>query len=213
MIGKRTFSALMLTAGLALAAMMPFVIADTIDNPGDFVITATGGYIRVGTQQFTLDPANPPSISGSVDDGGNVVIPITGILFPETVVNVPLIGDVIVRIAPQGDAMGTLNPITGQANFTVSLKIQLVNRLLGANCGIGPVTANVTTGVSGSLMGMPYNMDDGTATYVNNEFSVPRSSGCGLLGGAIDTFAHLPSNPPNNEIVLSVVFDPVFTGS
>src|SRR5262249_55867832 len=156
-----------------------------------FTIYATSGYIKVGNNQFNIDPANPPAIRASVDANGNVVIPTAGIMFPETVVSVPGIGDITVRITPQSDGMGTLNTITRDGAFSISIRIQLINRLLGSNCGIGPVTAVVTTGDSGSLTGVPYDQTVGTAAYVNNEFAVPRSSGCGLLGGLLDAFAGL----------------------
>ncbi|MBI1746600.1 MAG: hypothetical protein HYR55_08435 [Acidobacteria bacterium] len=213
MLRNKISMAVLLAISLFAMVSSPFTLADTVDNPGDFVITATSGYIKVGTQQFNINPDSPPSIGGSVDTDGIVTIPISGIEFPDTVISVPLIGDITVRMEPQGDAMGALNPITGEANFSISLKVRLINSLLGSNCGIGPINAIMTTGSSGSLVGVLYDQSLGTATYVNNEFGVPRSSGCGLFGSIIDSFARLPSNPPNNEILLNVQYDPIITGS
>ena len=210
---NRSFSLSVAALAMSLVLLMPWVVADTVDNPGDFTLVATSGYIQVGAQQFNINPDNPPTINGSIQTDGTVTIPTAGIMFPDVAIMVPIIGSITVRIEPQSDAVGVLNPITGQANFTISLRIRLIHSLLGSNCGIGPVTATITTDQSGALVGVPYDQTVGTAVYVNNEFGVPRSSGCGLFGGTIDSFAGLPSNPGNNAIVLSVQYDPILTGS
>lgn len=189
------------------------LFADTVDNPGPFTVTAGSGYLKVGSQIFEIDPENPPTMTGEVDTEGNMVIPLSGIAFPETVVEVPILGQVTVSIVALGDATGTLNPVTGESVINFSLRVRLMNRLLPAGCGIGPINARLTTVESGFFTGELYNQEAGTATYVENAFGVPRSNGCGLFGGAIDSFAGLPSPAPNNEIQLVVQFDPIFFGS
>src|SRR5262249_19160876 len=123
------------------------------------------------------------------------------------------LGEVTVRFVPQSDAAGTLNPVTGDATLTLSIRFQLMHSLLPPNCGIGPVDATLTTGPSGKLTGEPYDQTTGLATYVNNEFSAPQSSGCGVLGGPIDSFLSLPSDQPNNSIQVPTQSAPFSPGS
>ena len=195
------------------AAIATSVFADTVDNPGSFQLTVNSGYIKIGSQRFDIDPGSAPVFQGMVDGDGFVVIPASGIAFPDTTVDVPVLGTVTVRIEFPEDAAGTLNPLTGLADLTITIRVRLLNRLLPAGCGIGPISPVLTTDVSGDLTGVPYDQNAGTALYVSNDFSVPRSSGCGAFAGAIDGFAGLPSPAPNNEIQLAAQFDPIFTGS
>ncbi len=146
-------------------------LADTVDNPGTFTLNFDAGTLQIGR----LNPVaiDALTITGSVDSAGNVTIPIEAIVLPDFVVTTD-IGDVTVRFIPLADGSGLLDPLAGDATASVSFRIRLIHSLLPAGCGIGPVDATLTTGTDGGLTGVPYDMGDGTATYVNNTFEVPR---------------------------------------
>jgi hypothetical protein len=147
-----------------------------------------------------------------VDSQGNVLIPLSGVSFPDATIPSP-IGDVIVRVEALTDATGILYPITGDATLAISVRARLINQLLPPDCAITPISPLLTTGMSGALTGVPYDQTNGTATYVSNDFSVPRSSGCGAFGGALDDYLGLPSGAGNNEMQFVSFFDPIITGS
>ncbi len=188
--------------------------ADPIDNPGTFTISAIGGYIKVGSQRFDINPDRPPTLSGSIGSDGLSTIPQAGIVFPDAVLGFPVIGDVTVRIEPISDGSGDLNAATGDADATISVRVRLINGFLGSNCRIEPVTLTATTGISGpaQMQGVSYDQIAGTATLVSNDFSVPRSMGCSV-SSLVDGQLGLPSAPPNNELQLNVVFNPILTGT
>jgi hypothetical protein len=184
--------------------------ADPIDNPGPFTLTASSGYISVGSQRFDINPDNPPSLSGQIDSMGVATIP--NLVFPDVIVIVPLLGAVTVRIEAISDATGNINAATGDGSAAISLRVRLIHALLGPNCRIEPVDIAATTGDSGRLTGVPYDQTTGTATLVSNDFSVPRSTGCNF-GSLVDSQLGLPSPAPNNELLFNTAFDPILVGS
>lgn len=196
----------------ACLAIPQFVYADTVDNPGPFTITARSGHLKVGSGTFDINPNNPPSLAGTIDSSGVSILPAESIIFPDAVISVPFIGNVTVRIQPLSDGSGGINALTGDGDATISLRVRLINSLLGPNCRIEPVNLTATTGSSGLLQGVLYDQTVGTATFVSNDFSVPRSTGCNF-GTVVDGQLGLPSDPPNNEVVLGVSVDPILTGS
>ncbi len=189
-----------------------FALADTVDNPGDFNLSFDDGVLKIGN----LDPVSQISqltIAGSVDGDGNVTIPAESIALPDFTVPSP-VGPVTVRFVPLDDATGTLNPLTGEATVTLSMRIRLIHALLPNTCGIGPINVTLTADQDGDFMGVAYSMDDGTATYVNGTFEVPGSDSCGGLESTIDGIVGLPSPSGNNYVDgLHGMFDPVFVGS
>lgn len=188
--------------------------ADPVDNPSDFVLTFDTGTIKIGNLDEMAIGAL--SIAGTVLDGdGNVFVPASGIMLADTTLVAPIIGNVTVRFEPLSDATGTLNAVTGDATAGLSVRVRLINPSLPPACAITPVNIVLTIGADGDLVGIPYSMDDGTASYVNNSFSVPATSGCGaLFGPIINSQIGLPSNPPRNFVNnLHGTFDPIFTGS
>jgi len=197
---------------LASLVVSALALADTVDNPGDFNLSFDDGVLKIGN----LDPVSQISqltIAGSVDGDGNVTIPAAGIVVPDFDVPSP-VGPVTVRFVALDDATGTLNPLTGEATATLSMRIRLIHTLLPDTCGIGPINATLTTNQDGDFMGVAYSMDDGTATYVNGTFEVPASDGCGFFGGTVDSLVGLPSPAGNNWVDgLHGTFDPVFFGS
>jgi hypothetical protein len=186
--------------------------ADVVDNPGPFNLTFDSGILKIG--QLNPMAIDQLTIAGSVDGDGSVTIPMAGIALPDFTLTGTPIGDVIIRFVPLADGTGSLNPLTGDAVAAISFRVRLINTFLPAGCAIDPINAALTTGTDGALTGVPYSPDDGTATFVNNTFAVPRTSNCGLFGGAIDSQIGLPSGSGNNFIdQLHGTFDTIFVGS
>lgn len=191
-------------------------LADTVDNPGPFTQTFDAGTIKIGSQQPPFDIIDL-QIQGDVDGDGNVRIPAENVVLPDLHIDTPF-GTVTARLVAASDASGTLNPLTGDATINLPLRVNLIlPGILPPGCGVGPTDVTLTTGSDdGVHFGVPYNPDpaDGSATYVNYTFSVPRSAGCGLFGSFIDGQVGLPSSPGNNYVDgLHGIFDPVFFGS
>ncbi len=148
-------------------------------------------------------PKEDTTISGSISASGAVTIPQSGIYFPPAYLEAS--GAVLTaRIQPTGSGTGNLNPLTGAANLSISVRVKLEGSPsgidLGGSCYIGPLALAVTTGTTSPpapntpISGTPYNADTGTAALVNNSFSVPGASGCGPLG--------LANGPINDELGL-----------
>ena len=214
--------------------------ADPVDNPGDFTVTIGGGYLAIGThspqERFSIDTLNPPIVSGTITDtSGTTFIPSSGIAFPPTdrVVDTP-IGPITVHITivPTADGSGNLNALTGLSTVSFAVRIHLTDDggLLTGNCYIGSpsgISINLTTSVSGTLNGVPYDQTTGLAGYVDNGFAVPGASGCcafGVCNGNINSNLGIPAGAGINKAVLlddtdptnpvpTNQFAPIFTGS
>jgi len=186
--------------------------ADVVDNPGPFNLTFDSGILKIG--QLSPMAIDQLTIAGSVDGGGNLTIPMAGIVLPDFVLTGTPIGNITVRFVPLTDGTGSLNPLTGEAGAAISFRVRLINSLLPAGCAIDPINVALTTGTDGGLTGVAYSAVDGTASYVDNTFAVPRTSNCGLFGGAIDGQIGLPSASGNNFVdQLHGTFDTIFVGS
>ena len=126
-------------------------------------------------------------------------------------------------VRPAG-LISNFNPVAalvpGTPTFTLPVKIQLINPLLGGNCYIGsdddPIVLNPAFSVPGTLSFTPD--PDPTefpnvvvisatgSTLTDTSFSVPVANGCGPGGvadAAIDFLLGLPSPSGANELVLS----------
>jgi|GEM_PF-2465591 len=234
---RRMPAALAIVGALTLTT---HAAADPVDNPGDFVVTIGGGYLAIGThspqERFNIDALNPPVVSGTITDtSGTTFIPASGIIFPPTdrLVDSP-IGpiNVHITIVPTADGSGNLNALTGLSTVSFSVRIHLTDDggILTSNCYIGSpsgISINLTTDVSGTLNGIPYDQTTGLAGYVDNGFAVPGASGCctlGLCNGAINSNLGIPAGPGINKAVLlddtdptnpvpTNQFVPIFTGS
>jgi len=175
-------------------------------------------------------PYTPVSITGTIDASGNVNVPTSGVIFPNAYLYDASAGIITVQIIPSNPATGTLDPLSGAASIRVRVYIKLTNTAggllsLGSSCTIGtsgsPIDLNVlTTGTTSPpapnapISGAPYNASTGTATLVNNSFSVPGASSCGLLGAAnstINSTLGLPSAAGNNEVQMQGNIVPVIT--
>jgi len=202
-------SSLAVAAALLTSSM---AAADPVDNPSDYTQTFDAGRIKIGTLPET--DFNGVSIAGTVlDTAGDIFIPADGITVPDITVSSPL-GDVILHFVSLSDQTGSLNAVTGDAAFNISLRIFLMNPNFPPDCRVDEIDVALTTGTDGTLTGVAYSMDDGTATYVNNSFTVPTTSDCGFFGTLIDAYVGLPADVGVNYINnMHGTFDTIFVGS
>lgn len=194
----------------------------------------TGGNTKIGS--FALDlPAGAIRITGSLgapDSTGNPVLdpPVTGQQFEGKPVDVPggligqlpLIGPILGKTPA---AMWAVNKLTVTQTLAgpvhvlpapsgfgaqASINIHLNNDLLGANCVIGPVDAQLLPNFPG-LFG-----NDGQLGWVggqmdiNAPIAIPKASGCGpfgILDGVINQMMGLPSPAANNSMNLTGVLN------
>ncbi len=153
------------------------------------------------------------SFAGTVlDTAGNISASVA--VSDITITGTPL-GDVTLHFVSLSDVVGSLDALTGLTTLSVSLQMFLVNPNFPPECRIDRMDIALTTDTDGTLTGILYDMTDGTATYVNNSFSVPATTGCGFIfGPLIDSYAGLPAGPGVNWIDnLHGTFSTVFTGS
>lgn|SRR5262249_45470539 len=200
-------------AAFASFALYGAATADPVDNPGPFNLHFDNGTLVIGAlEPFTITSLD---VSGQIlDTTGALVIPRDSIILPDATIPAPIIGDVIVHFEALQDATGNLNALTGDMTTTLAMRVHLINPFLPASCGITPDPLNLTSGTDGALTGTPYSPDTVDVTLVNNSFAVPRSDGCGLFGGAIDSAVGLPSPSGANSLdQLHGTFDIQFTGS
>ena len=164
-----------------------------------------------------FQPKEDTVFAGTIQPNGSVTIPQSGIYFPPAYLEAA--GSVITaKIQPTANATGTLNPLTGVATVNASLQVKLEGSAsgvsLGDNCRIGPLNLALTTGTSGSLTGVGYDADLGTATLVSSTFAVPGAAGCGplnLANGPINDELGLPSPAGNNTAELVGSTNPTIT--
>jgi len=200
-----------LLSALLSLVFTSFAVADPVDNPGDFTLGFDSGRIKIGS----LDPSDFSGVTfaGTVlDTAGNISATVA--VADITISGTPL-GDVILHFVPLSDVAGSLDAVTGLTTLSVSVQMFLVNPNFPPECRIDRMDIALTTDTDGTLTGIPYAMTDGTATYVNNSFSVPTTTGCGFIfGPLIDSYAGLPADPGVNYIDnLHGAFSTIFTGS
>ncbi len=164
-----------LLAVTAAVLASSFAAADPVDNPGDFTLAFDIGRIKIGNLQET--DFNGVSIAGTVlDTAGDIFVAADCIVVPDIVVTAPLVGDVTLHFVSLSDETGSLNAVTGDGSVAVSLRIFLMNPNFPPDCRIDQIDVALTTGTDGTFTGVAYSMGDGTATYVNNSFTVPATS-------------------------------------
>jgi|GEM_PF-4230942 len=136
-----------------LSAPAPKASAATVTNPGPFVGTFTGGYLKIGS---TLEPfaiselggEEPPTMAGTVAANGDINVPAENLNFDElemALTDLPLVGDVTLGIkisAPQ-DITGNVDPATGETSLDIKLSVK-IRRISGSsladvgnNCYVG----------------------------------------------------------------------------
>ena len=208
-----------LAATLAVLALPSTASAAKVANPGPFNASVTGGFLRIKTQTFGFDPGNPITFAGTIDSQGNVNIPTSGQTYPPMPISTGGF-DLTVRINPAQAITGTVNPLTGQASLRLRVWIKIDGVPLGGGCRIAsassPIDVNAlitgTTsppGPNGPITGTGYNADTGSMKIVNNDFSVPSSSDCGLAAGTVNGELGLPSASGNNEAQFELGVNPI----
>ncbi len=127
---------------------------------------------------------------------GQVSVKLSFLRLPATVtVNEPIVGPVKI-------ARGFVS-----ADVTLPASITASTRLLGFECGIGPITPSLTTGASGALTGTTFtgSLAEGyTGRVVANDFAVPAiqpSSRCPwLIAKLSNLLVGLPADPGEASI-------------
>ncbi|MFZ4719296.1 MAG: PKD domain-containing protein, partial [Ilumatobacteraceae bacterium] len=166
--------------------------------------------------QSGFQPKQDTVISGTVTGTGAVSVPQAGIFFP--VIYQYQQGAVLtVQVQPTAVGTGNINPLTGVASLSISLRINIQGSpsgvSLGSNCSVGPFTLAMISGTTNPpapntpITGVPYNETTGRATVVNNSFSVPGASGCGPLGlgnGPLNDALGVPAPAGSNSAVLEL---------
>lgn len=185
----------MLLAGAGLVAGGFAVVGPASAASQEVSYSLTSGSLSVGAQSFTL-PASG-GFNGTLDDAtgeleGDFVFPVI-----QSQITDPLPAVVKATLIQQSPATGSIDPVSGDAELAVTIRIGLEVRtaagalLVGGNCGIGPVNLDFT----GS-----FDAGTGKLTLADEGFTLPNSSSCqggldfgpiidNLLGG--DTAASL----------------------
>ena len=148
--------------------------AATVNNPGPFTASFTGGQLDVlgGTAIVPITPGNGVTVGGTIDPNGNIAIAAASLTFP-TFHAEPIPGTTFdVQLVSDG-ASGTLNPSTGATVIRVRTHVvATITGLIDDTCRAGtaaqPLELPLTTGTSGGLAGTPYNPADGSLTLVNS---------------------------------------------
>lgn len=183
-------------------------------HPDPWRLEVIDGRFAVG--EFEVDLATSGlTLEGTVDDG-EVVVPTEG--FTMSPVEI-LDGDVMlsIRLEPTVPVTGTVDSSTGEVTLDLDLRLRLRTLTgvdtLGPNCGFGsagdPIRARLTTGMSGPLIGIPFDPTVGVAGLVDATFVVPPAYGCGLLTSYVSEAFDLPSASGQNsfELLGSMVTD------
>jgi hypothetical protein len=212
---------------------------DGIDNDGDtrvdgadFECSVVGGPVGATVANDDSELAGgyqqkvDVSITGSVAANGAVSVPTSGIVFPPGYVPItdPFNGWVYVvraTVSATAPATGVLDPLTGKVDLQVKIQVLLEGEPLGVglgwDCKIGrpenPITLNLTTGVSGTLVGTAYSPSTGAAKLVDGLFSVPGATGCPIglfnINQIINDQMGLPSPAGANKASINGLTNPV----
>jgi hypothetical protein len=189
-----------------------------VENPGSVRWTVTGGELAIGEQAFALqecpggvapEGAECVAFTGSVDEDGNVTVPVDGISFPPIEFEAAPGVNVSVAIEPTGPATGVLIPATGEATLEFGINITVPE----LSCSIGPIELALTTGTSGGETGIAYDQADGTSLLVDGLYPLPSAPDCGGLGSVVNDALGLPSPSGQNYARLGLLADPVLTGT
>lgn len=191
-----------------------------IDYPADPECTSP---LDNSEAQPGFQPKQDTTITGTINAGGVISVPTSGIFFPP-IYQYQAGAVLTVQIVPTAAGTGNLNPLTGVATLSISLKISLSGSpsgvSLGSSCQVGPFTLAMTTGTTSPplpnlpITGVPYDATTGQGTVVNNSFSVPGASGCGPLGLAnsqLNTGLGIPAAAGTNTANLVLEANPKIT--
>lgn len=187
----------------------------TITNP----ITFSGGY----TEEFKYAATSKGGLSPAKQEVPGGLVGLTGL---DWLVN--FLGVEALKVYAVTELAGTPGaPIVGQ-DFTLPIKVRLINPVLGNNCYVGsnanPIVLNLTNGTTSPpppnqpITGKQPELaatageifDAVNGTYVDNEFAAPGATGCkltllGFLPISLDPLVNaqsgLPAPAGTNETV------------
>lgn len=163
------------TAVLTLAGLWGVAPAVAAINPGTIAIKANGT-VLINTAplpgQSTLVVTAALSVGGTIDAAGNITLSASQITGQATTkFSGGAAGAPAIFAVPSGWTV-TLDPATGNLALTGALAVHYFLPGVFTDCN-HTVNFHLTTGSSGSLTGVPYNASSGTATVVDNTFTVP----------------------------------------
>lgn len=162
------------------------------DPQGDARFELVSGAFRIGGLSPMALPDGDPddegltTLVGSWDEAtGELVVTIQVPIFTVPVQTVILPDPIptTMIITQVGDAVGHLDPVTGQMRLTVTLNTRLTSpdplfaQFLGESCNVGPATLELTT-----IDGFDLNSDNPVALLSATGFNFPAARGCGLRG-------------------------------
>ena len=191
-----------------------------VDFPAD---TQCSSALDNSEVQPGYQPKQDSTITGTVGTNGAITVPVSGIFFPP-IYQYQSDAILTVGIVPTSAGTGTLNPLTGVAALSISLKLTFSGSpsgvSLGSSCLVGPFTLAMISGTTAPplpnlpITGVPYDASTGIGTVVNNSFSVPGASGCGPLGLAnsqLNTGLGVPAAAGTNTAILQLQAIPNIT--
>ena len=200
--------------------------AAKVANPGNFSADVVEGMIRIKQNTFTFDQNSGIVFNGTINSAGTVAVPPSGVIFP----SFPLESggfNLTVSIRPADTSgslqpiSGTVDPMTGNGSLRLRVWIKIDGIPFGGGCRIGSATSPIDVnalitgtmpalGSNPSVTGSPYDTSNARLTVVNNNFSVPASSDCGIGAGTVDGELGLPSPSGNNEARFTLHTTPTF---
>ena len=166
----RAGAALVATCMLAAVFAAPSQARLTANpSPPDFYLEITGGYLQIqgggGAAPLGLSidfkaltpPLPNPSLRGTVDSGGNVNIPKSGVSFAPLSLAVGT-DTVNLTLEATQDWTGKINPLSGRVDFVAAFRIKASGvaqgQSLGNNCFLGsagnPLRLNLSTHIGAS---------------------------------------------------------------
>lgn len=203
---------LSLVIASALLAVLAFGVATAdaarVANPGPVQFRFESGTLQIKSNSFDTGSESQPAVAtGTINANGNVTI--NSFTFPPfEPIDGPL-GTVNISVTVLS-ASGSVNPLTGAASFSASLRIDADGGGVGGDCKISPININMSTSNAG---GVPYNTNNGMVTVADHTFSVPGASGCTTFPVNVNSIINdelgLPSSSGNNHGVLTARSVPV----
>jgi hypothetical protein len=220
-------------------ARCPTGVANVV---GCVVVQSTDGTLQANGHSLPIDhslkveggiTANPDTgelgFVGPVSGSAITAAPIT---VPGGLFGMPLPGN-LNTVKATVEQVGAVGFDYGTYDLTLPIRVKFANPLLGSNCAIGsaqtPITLHLTTGTtSPALPNQPISGSQGAVSVpdgtlfetagnveVDNAFSVPAATNCGLIGSklvtkAINAKLGLPSVAGRN---FASVTDDLFVGA
>jgi hypothetical protein len=190
--------------------------SDGVDNEGDTLADLADPQCTDPADDSELapgfQPKVEPSITGTIDGMGNVVVMPAGVVIPPSYIPITdpvtgLLHPVRARVEAVSPVIGKLDPMSGSVSLRLRFRIALDGDPLGVSlggfCAIGTTQSPIDVDVLSTVGGSPYSPTSGRATVVNSTFPVPATSGCPfLVAPVIDQAVGLPSPSGSNSVTV-----------